>query len=164
MRNSMNFNWFYIFLISITASGCATTYGPQGLTGGYVDDQVDEETYFVSFYGNGNTDGDTVWYYWIYRCAELTKEKGYTAFTLDPLRKKTSTKGSIYQPAFIPQSIPPQLPSITLTKGGSGPSYSYVPGYAGPPTVRYSASGTIRLYKQPYPFNIKLLLRTVYKT
>lgn len=63
-------------------TGCATGYGPSGLTGGYKDIRIDDATYIVRFDGNGYAQSDRVWFYWIYRCAELTKQKGYTSFTL----------------------------------------------------------------------------------
>ncbi|MBF9263203.1 CC0125/CC1285 family lipoprotein [Paracidovorax cattleyae] len=48
------------------------------MAGGYIDEKIDETHYRVKFDGNGSTSADRVWNFWLYRCAELTKEKGYT--------------------------------------------------------------------------------------
>ena len=74
---------YFTCALALLLSACATTYGPNGLTGGYQDKKVDDDSYIVSFYGNGHTSEQKVWNYWIYRCAELTLEKGYTLFTLE---------------------------------------------------------------------------------
>ena len=74
-------------LVVFLNSACVTAYGPYGPTGGYTDKKIDDDTYIVSFIGNSNTPTDRVWAYWIYRCAELTKEKGFDYFTLTPIDK-----------------------------------------------------------------------------
>lgn len=74
---------YFTCALALFIAACATSYGPQGMTGGYQDKQVDEDSYIVSFYGNGHTSEQKVWNYWIYRCAELTLEKGYTVFSLE---------------------------------------------------------------------------------
>ena len=73
-----------LFLSSFILYGCATTYGPHGLTGGYKEREIAHNQYIVSFFGNGHTSGQQVWNFWIYRCAELTLEKGFEFFELEP--------------------------------------------------------------------------------
>ncbi len=63
-------------------SACMTPYQPKGMTGGYTDQKLDENTYLVSFQGNGNTPSGVVAKYFLYRCAELTLERGYVYFEL----------------------------------------------------------------------------------
>ena len=139
---------------TILLAGCATSYGPSGLTGGYKEEKVDERTYTVAFYGNGHTSGDTVWNYWIYRCAELTKEKGFTAFTLAPIEKKTALKEpQIQYGDFRDENYSP--PKFIQIKGGGAPSYYYVPGGT---ITTYSAKAIVTMYSQPYPSNVKFLL------
>jgi hypothetical protein len=70
-------------------AACATPYQQSSLGGGYTDEKIDETHFRVKFSGNGYASSDRVWAFWMYRCAELTKEKGYTHFSLhkpgDPL-------------------------------------------------------------------------------
>ena len=49
---------------------------------GYEDIQVDKNTYRVNFQGNSATNKERVERYAIYRCAELTMEKGYDYFVV----------------------------------------------------------------------------------
>jgi Skp family chaperone for outer membrane proteins len=74
-------------LVALAAAGCATGYGSKGLTGGYTDSRIDDIHYLVSFNGNGFASKDRVWNFWFYRCAELTVEKGFTYFDLEPAKK-----------------------------------------------------------------------------
>lgn len=69
-----------LLLTAALLSGCTTAYGPHGFTGGYTETKIDDSTYRVVFNGNGQTSRDMVWYYWIYRCAELTTQNGYEFF------------------------------------------------------------------------------------
>ena len=71
-----------VILLAIVLSGCATGYQPYSITGGYKNQQVGPNRYYVEFYGNGNTNRDTVFAYWLYRCAELTQEKGFDYFII----------------------------------------------------------------------------------
>ena len=60
-------------------------YSPQLVSGhgvGYSSTQINESTYEVRFDGSGAMDSHTVWAYWIYRCAQLTREKGHLYFTM----------------------------------------------------------------------------------
>ena len=51
---------------------------------GYAEYRIDDHTYTVFFNGNENTPAAKVWYYWVYRCAELTQEQGYDLFAMVP--------------------------------------------------------------------------------
>ncbi len=66
-------------LFSITVS-CATKYKKHGYTGGYTDFKIGSDIYKVNFHGNGYTSQDTVYRYFLRRCAELTLENGYEYF------------------------------------------------------------------------------------
>jgi hypothetical protein len=68
-------------------AGCASPYGPRGATGGYTDTKLADNVWRVAFYGNGNTGEDTVWKYWLHRCAEVTLQNGYSYFSVVPDRK-----------------------------------------------------------------------------
>lgn len=69
-------------LAILLLAGCQTGYQPRGATGGYEEQKLDEDMYRVSFYGNGNTPRGAVLKYFLYRCAELTLERGYAYFEL----------------------------------------------------------------------------------
>src|SRR5690348_9692961 len=85
-------------------SGCATQYGASGITGGYKDTKVDETHYIVEFNGNGYASKQRVHFFWLYRCSELTVQKGYEFFSLEPVRpvRKSSFQSdgsAVNQPA-----------------------------------------------------------------
>ncbi|MCQ4143193.1 hypothetical protein [Vogesella sp. AC12] len=79
MRNALS-----LFICVIFLSACATTYQPFQLfgTGGYTESQVGVATYQVSYYGNHVTSMETLNTLLLYRCAELTLEKGYDGFQI----------------------------------------------------------------------------------
>ena len=144
--------WLRIAAISFVLAGCATAYGPRGFTGGYSDEKVDEQTYMVSFSGNGNTTGDMVWNYWIYRCAELTKEKGFAAFSVIPANKKTSDAGDWNDAGNEAYAL---APGFIKTRGARAPVYIYTPGST---VTVYGAKGIVKMYNQPFPAEAGLLL------
>ena len=66
--------------VLLALSGCATTYQPRGFTGGFRDFKLTDDTYMVSFLANAFTSPEAVQIYLLYRCAELTVEKGFEYF------------------------------------------------------------------------------------
>lgn len=139
------------FAVILSLSGCATPYQPQGLTGGFSETRLDDTTYQIRFSGNGNTSSDKVWYYWIYRCAELTKSRGYTAFALysDKPSAPQNRKTSEATPALRPVGIQSDDNSGFANAKGGG--YYYVPSYGGGTITTYSASAFVRFLKEPIP-------------
>jgi len=71
-------------VMTLCVAGCATPYQSVGVTGGYIDRKIDDQTYHVQFSGNGYTPADKVHKYFMYRCAELTTQAGYKYFTIIP--------------------------------------------------------------------------------
>lgn len=68
-----------IFLIFLVFAGCVSPYKRQAglsLFGGYKEESLAPDVYRVSFHGNGYTSLDRVRLCVMYRCAELTLEKG----------------------------------------------------------------------------------------
>ena len=120
-----------MLLAVMILAGCATAYQKRGPTGGYVDKKLDDSHYVVIFDGNGFADKDRVWYFWLYRCAQLTTEKGYTYFSLEPIVDNMKKTG------FIPDDDQGHLTDTVLhgdadgqlvdVRGG-GVSYIYIPG------------------------------------
>jgi hypothetical protein len=91
-------NMFKFFTISFAISllaGCATGYQPTGFSGGYSEMALNQDSYIVSFRGNGFTGEGTVQSYLLRRCAELTLNKGYKYFVL--ITGKTSVDSAIMQ-------------------------------------------------------------------
>lgn len=73
---------FVLLVLTASIAGCsgATPYQALGLRGGYKDVKLDDNTYRVTFQGGGATSREIVEVYDLYRCAELTIEKGYDYF------------------------------------------------------------------------------------
>jgi hypothetical protein len=61
---------------------CATPYTQQGLIGGFDVKELRPDVFRVSFQGNGFTTRESVQTYWLYRCAQLALEKGFTGFEI----------------------------------------------------------------------------------
>lgn len=66
--------------LAVGLASCATPYQQTGFTGGADVQELRPDVFRVSFQGNGYTSRETVQAYWLYRCAELTLEKGFTGF------------------------------------------------------------------------------------
>jgi hypothetical protein len=130
---------------------CTTVYQPKGPTGGYTDTRLTDNSYIVEFSGNGNTSKDAVWNYWLYRCADLTVQKGYAYFAVLP---KASAAAPDDQPVFrLAQNDTDEPEWIELKGGGGGggggaraPTYIYVPGGGGTITTWHSKA-TILMFK-----------------
>lgn len=75
-------------------SACATGYHSVGLSGGFDEFKLSNDSYIVRFSGNGFTSGDRAYKYAIRRSAELTKEKGYKYFKI--IKSSSVTDRSTY--------------------------------------------------------------------
>ena len=71
-----------VAVLALAISGCASSYGPETITGGYDDKQVNEDTFVVFFGGNGYTSRETVQTFWLYHAAELTLAHGFDGFEI----------------------------------------------------------------------------------
>jgi hypothetical protein len=81
---------FLIIFLILLEAGCATPYQSRGLTGGYSDQQIDENTFNVEYQGNGYTRRQKVEMALLRRCAELTLEHGFDYFII--IDKDSDTK------------------------------------------------------------------------
>jgi hypothetical protein len=140
---------FVAILVVAILSACATGYQSSGITGGYTEKKITDSAYVVTFGGNGFASKDRINYFWIYRCAELTLEKGYSLFSL---RANEST-GRLDPPAG---SIRPAVyyaeagaAYIKTHASGGAPIVTVVPGGGGPPKWTYT--GTVLMYQKPLP-------------
>jgi hypothetical protein len=71
-----------ISVLSFLIVSCATPYQPKGSSGGYSNMGLGNDQFKISFKGNVYTDSDTVYDYFLRRCAEVTVEKGFDYFVL----------------------------------------------------------------------------------
>lgn len=63
-------------------SGCATSYQPKGVGGGFSETQLRQDIYRVRFQGNGYTSEERAVDFTLLRCAELALESGYQFFLI----------------------------------------------------------------------------------
>ena len=78
MKNNIT---ILIFLLLLT--GCATRYQANSffsVTGGYSEIKTNEDSFIVSFRGNGFTSGERALRFALLRASELSLEKGYPYF------------------------------------------------------------------------------------
>ncbi len=71
-----------ISLAVLLLAGCATTYQPEGLSGGFSETQLDTNVFRVSFRGNGYTRAERAEELALLRSAELTLKNGFTHFVV----------------------------------------------------------------------------------
>jgi hypothetical protein len=107
-------------LSALCVSGCATSY--QRLTaftytGGYSDSDLGKNVYRVEFSANGATTRETAQTFWLWRCAELTLEKGFDGFeilsNINLVRAESDTgdedsavsfRHAAYVPIYVPSN------------------------------------------------------------
>ena len=68
--------------VAVTLASCATPYADQGLLGGFDVKELRPDVSRVKFQGNGYTSRESIQVYWLYRCADLALEKGFTGFEI----------------------------------------------------------------------------------
>ena len=108
-------------LVVASLASCATGYQANGITGGYTEKKITDSAYVVSFGGNGFATKDRVYYFWMYRCAELTWKRVTRCFRsasinrLGSIRRQVPfgrpciTRGMVLRsskPAAFPSSYP----------------------------------------------------------
>jgi cell division septation protein DedD len=88
----------FILLSAALFAGCTTAYQPDGISGGYSDRTLTNNTVQVSFRGNRFTQPDTLHSYLLRRCAEVTMQDGFHYFVLvheeEPNEGNTDSFGS----------------------------------------------------------------------
>lgn len=91
--------------VACLMAGCTTAYQPDGISGGYSDRLIANNTAQVTFRGNRLTAPDTLHSYLLRRCAELTLQDGYNYFVLvheeEPNEGNTDSLGSKVTTATI---------------------------------------------------------------
>ena len=125
------------FLALVTA--CATPYQPKGFSGGYSQVQLDNSSARVEFRGNGYTSRERVEVFVLYRCAELTIERGYDYFVIS--RGDTENQQ---------QTVQTTSGTFDATTTGSGRHYSTSGTYTPGQTVTFNkrtATAVIKMFK-----------------
>ncbi|HTT38571.1 MAG TPA: hypothetical protein VMH32_12985 [Burkholderiales bacterium] len=137
----------------IALAGCATPYMRHGFFGGYSEKKIGEASYLVKFDGNGYSSKERVWYFWIYRCAELTRQHGYEMFAL-PGPEAAGAEPTAVRKRWEASS--PALVEPAQSAGAAG--YPYYEPPRGLVTT-YHASGTIHMLRVPSAGEQALVLR-----
>lgn len=134
-----------VLFVAVLTTSCATHYGPNTLFGGYKETRIDDTRFRVKFDGNGYASQERVWSFWIYRCAELTKQNGYAYFGLERPPAQTSSisgAGPIRNAAYQPGDGP----RFVKTAGG----VSYVPIYIpGGRVTTWHTDAVLVMFKDP---------------
>ncbi|MBR9916447.1 hypothetical protein GYB29_01865 [bacterium] len=87
---------FYLIVLSILVSACATPYKSSGYRGGYYETWISEREAKVVFNGNGYTTSKRAANYAAFRACELTLENGYSHFiVIDDEANVTSSTAQI---------------------------------------------------------------------
>ncbi|GGH65532.1 hypothetical protein GCM10010975_33440 [Comamonas phosphati] len=148
-----------LMVASALLVGCATPYQKTGgfVLGGYSENKISDTVYQVKFNGNVKTSKDMVWYYWIYRCAELTKSKGYSNFMLYPdiAIPLPPPKVSLLEKGVRPASMANvdglgDSDNYRAVRTGGAPSYIYIPGGTSTITT-WSSHAYVRFVKDNEP-------------
>jgi hypothetical protein len=123
-------NWGLLVAVLLVFCGCATGYGKRGLAGGYSEQKLDSSHYLIAFDGNGYASEARVWYFWIYRCAELTRQEGYVYFSLKkdgPLDKSSYTPDREADGQLLPAVLTDRDGGGLVEVGGGG-GLIFIPG------------------------------------
>lgn len=131
---------FAVVAVLLAASGCATKYQRMGITGGYDDFQITDNTFEVTFRGNGYTRAETVRRYILRRASELTLQSGYTHFL--PLHETDRTRVDVVTHSS----------GSATAYGHRGRAYAYGSSYDYSQSVEKPAvSMRIRCFRAPLP-------------
>jgi hypothetical protein len=85
---------YYVSIMIALLSGCATTYQPSSFSGGFSETRLGEDTFQVSFRGNGYTSTERASDFSLLRSAELTLQNGFRYFIV--VDSKESSKLDTY--------------------------------------------------------------------
>jgi hypothetical protein len=131
-----------LVVLALALGGCASPYGPQGIAGGFQEDKLAANVYRVAYNGNGYTSEEQVVSYWLYRCAELTLQNGYSYFGMvpegsRPVSMRDESAGSKRMAVFRPGDNEPRMQNV---------AYVYVPSFTTTTVRTWHKQGTIAMY------------------
>lgn len=75
-------DYLLLLPLALAAYGCATSYQPNGFSGGFSETQLGENIFRVSFRGNGYTRGERASDFALLRSAEIAQEHGFSHFVV----------------------------------------------------------------------------------
>jgi hypothetical protein len=101
--------------VTLVLLGCATSYQPQGATGGFNDTRLQENAFSVSFQGNGQTSNQRNMDFALLRCAEVTLENGFRYFLITDSGRDVKTIHAFYSSGSSGFVAPINKPSNTYT-------------------------------------------------
>lgn len=130
--------FFYLIIIFVFCSGCATEYQRQGLTGGYTDTRIQDDIFRVGFKGNGYTSTERAADLALLRCAELALENGYKYFVI--MGQNEETKTSAYTMPVTANTTASSFGNVNLYGGNGYAQGTYSGNYYG--TTTYSGGQT----------------------
>jgi hypothetical protein len=120
-------------LLATMLASCASTYHKNApFIGGYGETKIDDSHYVVYYNGNNKNSKDHVADFWLYRCAQLTVEKGFTYFSIEPITSNMNNTGFIPDQgghayaAVLAGNADGQM--IDVHGGGGGGGMIFVPG------------------------------------
>lgn len=85
---------FALAFATCLVASCATAYQPIGFSGGYSDEKVSEDTFFIEFRGNGFTDSGTVMKYLHRRASEVCSKAGYKSYEFRDANHRSNTSAT----------------------------------------------------------------------
>ena len=97
--------------LACIVTGCVTPYAKMGLPGGYSEKDMGRNVWRITFAGNGYTSFETVQTFWLYRCAEVTLQKGFTGFEIlsDVRLTMIVPPEKLLKDPFAPELVPAQM-------------------------------------------------------
>ena len=131
--------WFVVVM-----AGCATPYQKSGLLGGYDDFRITQDTFEVSFKGNGYTSRSKVSRYVLRRAAEVTLLHEFTHFA--PVRELDHSTVTMVHSSSGHGYAQAQGTSTGAQTWGHGYSTG-----ASAPVVKPATTLRIRCFKEPPP-------------
>jgi hypothetical protein len=152
-------------------AGCASPYAQNTLIGGYRSEKLDASHWRVQYDGNGFTPREQVWAYWIYRCAEVTRQNGYAYFAMLP---------AAWTPPVAPPAAANAAPAVWQASprtawqarsavwrigddpgrvqargGGGGYTYMYIPGST---VTTWHTKGVVAMFNVPVAPDARLVM------
>lgn len=135
-----------VAVLALALGGCASPYGPQGITGGFREQQLAPNSYRISYNGNGHTQEEQVVNYWLYRCAELTIQNGYSYFGMVPESGRPSSSADDPDRLTRMASLRPGQDEPRMLQVKSGGGFVYIPSYTTYTIRTWHKSGTIMMF------------------
>ena len=144
----ITYGWVATALLLL--SGCVTTgttpYQAYEQGGGYREQWIGGNRWQVEVAGSTATTRETLIVYWLYRCAELSLEKGFEYFAV---MAAPSSSSEIDKSMRTADTVDDSGRQIVLAKGGGG---TFIPIFVperGSSVPRWAARGIIEMHKTP---------------